>query len=72
MPTPKFRVGENVSVLPDHTNGNVRPGMYTIVRVLPVTGPTCQYRAKNSLDAHERVLEEGQLHALTSSNSGRR
>ncbi|GAC1344016.1 MAG: hypothetical protein NVSMB18_20880 [Acetobacteraceae bacterium] len=71
MPIHKFRVGDNVSVLPDHSNGNVRPGTYTIVRAMPVTGATCQYRARHSLDAHERVLEEAQLHAQPASSASR-
>lgn len=57
----KFVIGDRVSLLPDRLNANVRPGIYTIVRVLPETSQGCQYRAKNALDSHERVLDEGQL-----------
>ena len=64
MANPKFHVGDHVSVLPDHHNSNVRPGMYTIVKVMPLTGPGWQYRAKNNMDPHERVLDEVLLHPV--------
>ena len=47
--------------MPDRLNANVRPGIYTIVKALPPAGLGCQYRAKNALDSHERVLDEAQL-----------
>jgi len=62
----KFAVGDRVSVQPDKTNANMRPGVYTITRALPFTGPALQYRAKNVLDSHERVLDEAQLQAISS------
>ena len=64
MIEPKFAVGDQVRVLPDRLNSNVRPGIYTIVRPLPPTGQSRQYRAKNAMDQHERVLEEAQLEAV--------
>ncbi len=57
----KFAVGDRVSLMPDRLNANVRPGIYTIVKALPPAGLGCQYRAKNALDSHERVLDEAQL-----------
>ena len=54
----KFAAGDRVLALPDAENANVRPGIYTIVKVLPVAGRGCQYRAKNVTDTHERVLDE--------------
>jgi len=61
MPAPKFAAGDRVALLPDRYNANVRPGVYTIVRVMPVSNGACQYRAKNAMDSHERVLDEAQL-----------
>jgi len=61
----KFAVGDRVSVLPDRTNANMRPGVYTITKALPISGPGFQYRAKNVLDSHERVLDEAELHAIS-------
>ncbi len=60
----RFSAGDRVAVSPDRSNVNARPGIYTIVRIMPVTGPICQYRVKNALDAHERVLDEAQLTAV--------
>ena len=57
----KFAVGDRVSLMPDRLNAHVRPGVYTIVQTLPSAGRGCQYRAKNALDSHERVLDEAQL-----------
>jgi hypothetical protein len=54
----KFGAGDRVLALPDAANANVRPGIYTIIKVLPVAGFGCQYRAKNATDTHERVLDE--------------
>jgi hypothetical protein len=54
----KFAKGDRVRVLPDKLNSNIRPGVYTILSVLPIAGQGCQYRAKNGIDTHERVLDE--------------
>jgi hypothetical protein len=59
----KFSAGDRVTLMPDRINNNVRPGLYIIVRTLPVTNQGCQYRAKSALDNHERVLDEAQLRA---------
>jgi hypothetical protein len=56
MPEHKFVSGDRVEVLPDQRNAHVRPGIYTIVRAMPVTSQGCQYRGKNALDSHERIL----------------
>ncbi len=61
MAAHKYAVGDRVSLLPNISNINVRPGVYTIVRALPITNQGCQYRAKNALDNHERVFDEAQL-----------
>ena len=61
MASHKFSIGDRVSLLPDRLNANVRPGIYTIVQTLPQTNQGCQYRAKNVLDTHERVLDEALL-----------
>lgn len=57
----RFATGDRVVAMPDTSNPNIRPGVYTIVKVLPVAGFGCQYRVKNALDTHERVLNEALL-----------
>ena len=57
----KFAVGDRVVMAADRSNENIRPGVYTIVKALPVAGRGCQYRARNALDTHERVLDEDLL-----------
>ena len=59
----KFTTGERVAVVPDRNNPNVRPGLYTVVRALPLAGSGPQYRVKHALDSHERVIDEAQLRA---------
>jgi hypothetical protein len=62
-----------------HTPGRIQPRRhdcqrskaelptFEFVRVtssgLPASSQSCQYRAKNAMDSHERVLDEALLHA---------
>jgi hypothetical protein len=57
----KFATGDKVALMTNSSNINVRPGIYTIVRRMPVSSQGCQYRAKSALDNHERVVDEAQL-----------
>jgi hypothetical protein len=57
----KFAAGDKVALMTNSSNVNVRPGIYTIVRRMPVSSQGCQYRAKSALDSHERVVDEVQL-----------
>jgi hypothetical protein len=59
----KFTTGERVAVVLDRNNPNVRPGLYTVVRALPLAGSGPQYRVKHVLDSHERVIDKAQLRA---------
>jgi hypothetical protein len=57
----KFSAGDKVALTTNSSNVNVRPGIYTIIRRMPVTQSGYQYRAKSALDNHERVIDEAQL-----------
>lgn len=57
----KYAAGDVVELLPSLNNGNGRAIVYTIIRLMPVTGRGCQYRARNATDNYERVLDEAQL-----------
>lgn len=57
----KFAVGDKVALMTNSSNVNVRPGVYTIIRRMPLSGQGHQYRAKSALDSHERVVDEAQL-----------
>ncbi len=63
----KFSPGDRVRLVPTGWNRNVRPGTYTIVRAMPVTNQGCQYRARNDLDSHDRVLDEAEIRAADAS-----
>jgi putative ribosome biogenesis GTPase RsgA len=60
----KFAVGDRVSFVAGKFDTNVTRGTYLIVRTLPRTNQGVQYRVKNALDNHERVLDEDQLRAI--------
>ena len=57
----RFRLGDKVTVAPNASNGPIRPGVYTITRLLPVEGTLRQYRGRSDFDTYERVLDETQL-----------
>jgi hypothetical protein len=57
----KFAAGDKVTLIANSSNVNVRPGVYTIVRRLPLSSQGCQYRAKSAMDNHERVVDEAHL-----------
>jgi hypothetical protein len=61
----KFAVGDRVHLLSHLSTPNLRPGVYTIVRIMPVASHGRQYRVKNSMDNHERVLDEAHMHSAT-------
>jgi hypothetical protein len=62
-PLPRFTTGDRVTFIPGRTkkDGNVRRGVYTVVRALPIAAQGRQYRIKSDLDEHERVVDEAQL-----------
>ena len=57
----KFAIGDRVRLVMDRFAGDVRPGIYTISRQLPIEANICQYRVRHTQDGHERVVREGQL-----------
>lgn len=57
----KFAVGQKVEFLAGRNDPHVPPGIYTVVRQLPVEANDWQYRVKNAHDGHERVMRESQL-----------
>ena len=57
----KYAAGDRVIAVTSTLNQNIRPGVYTIIKTLPITGLGCQYRVRNALDPHERVLDEDVL-----------
>ena len=64
----KYAAGDRVAFVPTSSlDGNVRRGLYTVVRPLPVAGQGLQYRVKSDLDDHERVVDEAQVHPATRS-----
>jgi len=56
--SPKYRRGDRVVVLTDHSK---HPEVYTITRVMPIEPDGIRYRVKNDMDPHERVLHETEL-----------
>ena len=66
MSLPKYAAGDHVAFVATRSlDGNVRRGLYTVVRPLPVAGQGRRYRVKSDLDAHERVVDEAQLRPVS-------
>ena len=63
----KFRVGQAVSFSPGRGIAHRSKGGYTVVRLLPVERNTPQYRIKNDVDGHERMVQENELEIATTS-----
>jgi hypothetical protein len=59
MATHKFAVGQALHFSPGIGGGSGN-GRYKVVRLLPETGGVLQYRIKNEIDGHERVVREDQ------------
>jgi hypothetical protein len=61
MQTRIFGKGDRVVVISNDATRNIRSGVYTIVQLLPFSDQGFEYRAKNPLDFHDRVLAERML-----------
>ena len=68
MTTHKFAVGEAVSFSPDRSQDYTGGDLFVIVRPLPEAKDTPQYRIKNQIDGHERVVRQDQLRPAISAH----
>src|ERR1700730_10191733 len=57
----KYRVGRAVEFFPDRGVGHTAKGRYKIVRLFLGEGNSPQYRIKNDVDGHERMVGEREL-----------
>ena len=57
----KYSIGQTVRFNPDRSMDASARGAYTIVRALPESGGTLQYRVKAKMNGQERVVREDQL-----------
>lgn len=57
----KFDVGQTIQFSPSVFERAAPRGAYTVVRQLPADDGDNQYRVKNIVDGHERVVRESQL-----------
>ena len=57
----KFRSGQLVRLNRNMSNNSAASGEYKIVRPLPENNGQLQYRIKSVREAHERVVNEGDL-----------
>ena len=56
-----FSVGQSVEFFPGKYAGDVPPGLYTVLRLLPNDGTDREYRVRHQRDGHERVVRESQI-----------
>lgn len=61
MGTHKYKVGQKVMLVRGRSSGPTDPGRFEIVRTLPESGGTYQYRVRSLADGHERVVVEPEL-----------
>jgi hypothetical protein len=57
----KFKPGQTVSILGGRRQGAPPSGRFEVVRLLPETAGTNQYRVRSKADGHERVVTESEL-----------
>jgi hypothetical protein len=57
----KYRVGQAVEFFPDRGVDQTSKGRYKIVRLFLGEGNSPQYRIKNEVDGHERMVGEREL-----------
>jgi hypothetical protein len=58
----RFAAGDVVRVDQKLPDSAVLPGIYTIVRTLPLAGRGLQYRGRNGVDQYDVILDETSLH----------
>jgi len=57
----KFKAGQQVRFTSNTIGRPGAPGIYSVVKVLPLEREEQEYRIKNSAEPHERVVRESQL-----------
>ena len=57
----KFRIGEQVELVPSLSERFAATGMYEVVRQLPISNGELGYRIKSAREPYERVVRESQL-----------
>jgi hypothetical protein len=60
----RYCVEQAVEFFPASGIDRKAKGQYTVVRLLPIEGAIPQYRLKNQIDGHERVVCENELRSL--------
>jgi hypothetical protein len=60
----RYRVEQGVEFFPAAGIDRKVKGQYTVVRLLPIDGAIPQYRVKNKIDGHERVVCENELQSI--------
>ena len=57
----KFKAGQKVNLVFGRSSGPAPSGKFEIVRTLPETGGTNQYRVRSVADGQERVVAEFEI-----------
>jgi hypothetical protein len=60
MPPHSYRVGQTVALIPE-TRSRAGIGAYVILRLLPNDQLDREYRVKNVVDGHERVVQQSDI-----------
>ena len=66
MTAPKYQAGRPRRPAARQQQSQRAIRVYTITRVMPASPEGIEYRAKNAMDTHERVVPEAQLRPASS------
>jgi hypothetical protein len=61
MGSHKFKLGQVVSIIAGRRQGAMPGGRFEVVRLLPESAGSNQYRVRSKNDGHERVVMETEL-----------
>jgi hypothetical protein len=63
----KFLLGQAVAYFPPH-GSYVPSGTWIVTAKLPERNGECYYRIHHSVEQHERIVREGELHAVAAND----
>jgi hypothetical protein len=61
MPSHKFHVGENVTLIPSISRRHLSGGIYQVTKQLPHNGRDFEYHIKGAHEQHQRAARESEL-----------
>ena len=60
----KYRVGQELHILPNYGGSTRRAGTCKVIKLLPFEGRTLQYRVQSPHESMQRIVAESDLRVL--------